>query len=111
MKKSSIALLMTSTISMSVQASSFQVGTVKELAIDHQQVTFQLDTTASNLDIRASCLDSSKELNFVIDMSQVGGSALYQAVSSAKQSGSSIAVNGDGVCIGDEFEKVSRLVP
>jgi hypothetical protein len=95
----------------SALAGSFQVGTVQELAVSHDRATLQLDTSASQIDVRDPCLDSSKPLNFIIDFSKVGGEALYNTVLQAKKEGGVLLINGDGVCIGDEQEGLDSLVP
>ena len=97
-------------LATSAQA-SFQVGQVTEVAIGHESASFQLDTSNGGLDLRESCLDVSKPLNFVIDLSAAGGVVLLEQVLKAKSEQGTLAVNGDGQCIGDEFEKLDRLVP
>lgn len=92
-------------------AGSFQLGTVTELSVSHQRATFQLDTSADNIDIRVNCLDSAKPLNFIIDFTQPGGRMLFDTVVAARQAGSKLAINGDGVCMGDEFEGVDTINP
>lgn len=102
----SVALTATSAI-----AGSFQLGTVTELSVSHDRATFQLDTSADQIDIRESCLDSSKELNFIIDFSKVGGAALLDVVREARANDTKLGINGDGVCIGDEQEGVDTIAP
>ncbi len=97
--------------SFAATAGSFQLGTVTELSISHQQANFQLDTSADNIDIRSSCLDASKPLNFIIDFSQPGGRALFDTVVAARKDNTKLGINGDGVCVGDEFEKVDTINP
>lgn len=104
-------LLLTSALVLSLQANaSFQLGKVTEVAITHESASFQLDTT-NGLDNREACLDPVKPLNFLIDLTSAGGVVLLEQVLNAKATGSNLAVNGDGNCIGDETEKLNRLVP
>lgn len=91
-------------------SASFQHGTVTELSVSHDRATFQLDVS-TGIDIRESCLDSSKPLNFIIDFTRPGGRAMFDTVVAARNAGTVLGVNGDGVCAGDEFEKADSIAP
>ncbi len=100
-------LITIATIASLPLMASYQFGTVQELALQADRATFQLDTS-NGVDLQDVC-DLSKELNFTIDLNTAGGVAMFEAVKEAKVSGTSIAVNGSGVCQFDEFEAVDTI--
>ncbi len=108
MKKLAIAASIL--LSTSAFAGSYQFGTVTELIADTEQVSFQIDTS-NGADIRAdNC--NGQPLNFVIDFNLPTAQAMFELVHDARKNGTSVGVNGDGVCwAGGEFERVSSIAP
>lgn len=111
MKKTILSALAACALTISATASaSYQYGTVTEFIVTPDRATFQLDTT-DGADMREGCLDPAKPLNFVIDFADLGGKAMYEVVYDARKNGTKLGINGDGTCIGDEFEKADSIAP
>lgn len=107
MKLKSIIGVCSITLSSMAMAGSYQYGSVSELIIKSDSVTFQLDT-ADGIDIRdGGC--TGEQLNFVIDFkNQLAAKAMLDVVLESKRNGNKLGVNGSGNCQYD-FEKVDTI--
>ena len=105
-----IAAAILSTATVQAEPHSFQLGTVTGLTVRPGGASFQLDTSVYNIDIRSDCNDADKPLNFTIDTTTTAGAKMYDLVLEAKESGFTLWVNGDGICIGTDTEKADTLV-
>jgi len=116
MKKTllSIALVTAATLgatAANAAPNSYQLGTVTELVVGPGGASFQLDTSADNIDIRSDCNDAGAPLNFTIDTTTIAGAKMFDLVLDAKKGGYKLGVNGDGVCVGTEAEKADSIAP
>ncbi|MFY0656192.1 MAG: hypothetical protein JXR12_05425 [Neptunomonas phycophila] len=97
--------------SYSATAGSLMVGTVVpgSLGVAHDKAIFQVDASDGGIDNRDVCLQPSGEVEFVIDLSQPGGKAIFDEVKFARDQNRTIQVNGSGVCPNSVQENIDKV--
>ena len=111
MKKALILMAMTMAASQAV-AGSYEFGTVSEFVVNPDRVTFQLNS-ANGSYMPDGCLDGGvvsgeKELNWVIPNSYPMAKQMFDTILKAKETGTTVGINGAGNCMG-EFEEVDSI--
>jgi hypothetical protein len=94
-------------VSTGANASHF-FGKVSQVNINHQSVSFEMDTSAGFKN--QTVCDFNIPLTFTIDLTKVGGPALLKTIQDKKASNESINVHGTNVCVLNQSEEVDSIV-